>query len=262
MAFDAREYWEKRLGERWSLGGVGWLGLGDGFNGWAYRVRRRVFLNNVRPLLPTGPITVADIGSGTGFYIECWHQLKATRILGFDLTRVAVENLRDKFPDVPFSQLDVSAAQHDLPCDRFSAISIMDVLFHLTDDASYERAFENLSSLLEPRGLLIMSEFYVSIDTLPRAHIVYRPRGVIDKAAKKAGLELMQCRPFLVLMNDPVDTKNRLHFALWRLLVSLARRRRLFGSIIGAALFPIETVLVRFAHYAPSTKFLIYRKVA
>ena len=262
MAFDAREYWQQRLGERWTLGGVGRLGLGVGFNAWAYRVRRRVFLDRVKPLLPGNPANVADIGSGTGFYIERWRELKASNIRGFDITDVAVENLRDKFPDVSFSQLDIGAEQVDAPRERFSAISIMDVLFHVTDDASYRRAFANLSSWLEPRGVLVTSELHVRNDAPPQAHIVFRPRSFVDEAAKNAGLELIECRPFLVLMNDPVDTQSQLHRDFWRVLVGLGRRSRLFGFIIGAMLFPIETLLVRFGSYAPSTKLMIYRKVA
>ena len=42
--FDPRGYWEQRLSEHYTLGGVGYLGLGEGFNDWMYRVRRHVFL--------------------------------------------------------------------------------------------------------------------------------------------------------------------------------------------------------------------------
>lgn len=40
---DDRAYWEARLAERYSLDGVGYLGLGSSFNAWMYRARRRSF---------------------------------------------------------------------------------------------------------------------------------------------------------------------------------------------------------------------------
>ena len=46
-SFDPRAYWEERLGRRPGREGVGHAGLGEGLNGWMYRVRRRVFLREL-----------------------------------------------------------------------------------------------------------------------------------------------------------------------------------------------------------------------
>lgn len=65
---DDRAYWESRLSERYSLDGVGYLGLGSSFNAWMYRARRAIFLRRARPLVAARPrARVLDVGSGTGF---------------------------------------------------------------------------------------------------------------------------------------------------------------------------------------------------
>jgi len=262
MGFDTRGYWEERLAGRFSLGGVGWLGLGEGFNRWAYRVRRQVFLREVRRALKAGQLDVADIGAGTGFYVERWRELGAKSISAFDLTSVAIEKLRQRFPDVTLAELDISAPDQGVFSNRFDAISAMDVLFHITDDEAYERAFMNLRSWLKPGGLLIASDFYVRTSVVPGEHVVYRQRALTDAAARRAGLERVLCRPLLVLMNDPVDTTNRFQLLLWRVLVAAVHRRQWFGYVAGALLFPIESLLVRNAKLMPSTKLLIYRRTA
>ncbi len=109
-SFDPNTYWEQRLGERYTLDGVGCTGLGGALNGWMYRVRRRVFLREMRGRFPRPrDLRVLDIGSGTGFYIERWHELGAGSVAGSDLTEVAVANLRSRFPSGTFERFDVGA---------------------------------------------------------------------------------------------------------------------------------------------------------
>ena len=74
--FDAKEYWQHRLGEAIDLGGVGYKALGTPFNQWLYRLRRAVFLGRMRALrLPWSAMRVLDVGCGTGFYLDRWAEL-------------------------------------------------------------------------------------------------------------------------------------------------------------------------------------------
>src|SRR5215471_1776862 len=99
-AFDARSYWEQRLARNPGREGVGHAGIGEGLNGWMYRVRRRVFLRELAPLMPTLPMRcVLDVGAGTGFYLDRWRELGAAPLVASDLTEVAVQRLRDSHPD-------------------------------------------------------------------------------------------------------------------------------------------------------------------
>jgi len=113
-----RDYWEERLRGDYSLGGVGYQGLGETFNRWGYRARRRVFLRLMRPLIAPGA-RVLDIGSGTGFYLGLWRELGAGSVTGSDLTAVAVERLAARQPGVEAVRLDTMM----LPISRASGVA-------------------------------------------------------------------------------------------------------------------------------------------
>ena len=50
--FDPKNYWEQRLATSTGLEGVGYLGLGQPFNEWMYRVRRWNFKRFVAHHMP------------------------------------------------------------------------------------------------------------------------------------------------------------------------------------------------------------------
>jgi 2-polyprenyl-3-methyl-5-hydroxy-6-metoxy-1,4-benzoquinol methylase len=106
VAFDARDYWDRRLDATWSLQGVGLKNLSASYNRWLYRVRDRVFRRAVGDLDvdPRGA-RVLDIGPGVGFYTARWLDLGA-QVTGADS---AVRRLGERFPAASFVQFDVGA---------------------------------------------------------------------------------------------------------------------------------------------------------
>src|SRR5581483_8917682 len=105
---DAKQYWEDRLSDDLSLKGVGYSLLGTHYNEWLYRLRGKVFrrqLNLFRDRLTAAD--VLDVGSGTGFYIKLWNEMKVKAISGSDMTEVSVKHLRKEFPSNSFYQLDI-----------------------------------------------------------------------------------------------------------------------------------------------------------
>ncbi len=91
----------------------------------------------------------------------------------------------------------------------------MDMLFHITDDDAYGRAFANLARMLRPGGLLVFTENFVHGPAGPDAHQVSRPLEEIEALVRAAGLEPLWRRPAFVLMNGPVDSDSRLLAAAW-----------------------------------------------
>ena len=260
-AFDARGYWEQRLASQYTLGGVGYLGLGEGFNAWAYRVRRHVFLREVRALLPDpGAARVLDIGSGTGFYLDRWHELGVGRVTGSDLTDSAVRNLRARHPGDTIVRFD--AGDEDLPFGgaRFDAVSMMDVLYHVVDDARFRRAFVNVAALLEPGGVFVFSENFLHGEPIRLPHQASRTLGEIESVARDAGFQVVRRRPMFCLMNAPLDSESRLLRRSWASVHRLASRRERLGAAIGAALYPLELALVGSLREGPSTELMICRR--
>jgi len=259
--FDPREYWEGRLSRSYTLGDVGWLGLGTGLNGWMYRVRRRVFLQALQPLIENpAQARVLDVGSGTGFYVERWHDLGVPAVTGSDLTQTAVDQLAGRHPSDRFTRFDVGSEELPFELGSFDAVSAMDVLFHIMDDDRFARAFQNISTLLRPGGLFVFSENCLHDRRLQTKNWTSRRLADIEAVVADAGLEIVERRPMFVLLNAPVDSHSRALNASWRLLTRLARTRNALGAVVGAALYPLELALVSRLREGPSTELVICRR--
>ena len=254
-----RDYWEERLRGDYSLGGVGYQGLGEAFNRWGYRARRRVFLRLIRPLVSPGA-RVLDVGSGTGFYLGLWRELGASSVTGSDLTEVAVERLAAQHAGVEAVRLDVGDEAIDLPEGSFDAVSAMDVLFHITDDARFARALVNVARLLRPGGLLVFSDLFVRGGSWRAPHQAIRSLEEVRGAVTAAGLREELRRPMLVLLNAPVDTRSRAARAAWWTLRTAALRGEAAGWLAGAAAYPFDVGLARVMREGPSTELMVCRK--
>jgi len=260
-AFDPREYWEERLGERFDLEGVGYLQLGRPYNRWLYRVRRAAFRKAVRRSgLDTSTARVLDIGSGTGFYLDRWLELGAQEPVGCDLTEVAVEELRERYPELYIHQFDVGGELEELEGEQFDAISCMDVLFHVVDDGAYARAFRNVASLLAPGGVFFLSDGLLEGATQREQHVVWRSGDEVQAAVRTAGLQVVERRPLFYLMNEPFDGGGRCHWAVWRAVARIAARSAAAGGAVGAALYPLERLLTAMARRSPSTEMVTCRE--
>jgi SAM-dependent methyltransferase len=258
--FDPERYWEQRLSDSYTLGSVGWSGLGESFNHWMYAVRKHVFRRVVRESIDDlSTLRVLDIGSGTGFYLDAWRALGVLDLSGSDLTTTAVTRLRAAFVDVPVHQLDIGGDPEHLPQGQYDVVSIMDVLYHVVDDKRYARALHNLSRLLKPGGKLILSENCVA-ETQAGVHQVSRSRIQIENALREAQLDPLLQRPMFFLMNSPIDSDSRILHRWWSAVVRLSARNEVLGWLLGAAVLPLELALVRLAGTGPSSKIIVCQR--
>jgi 2-polyprenyl-3-methyl-5-hydroxy-6-metoxy-1,4-benzoquinol methylase len=262
-AFDPDSYWERRLAEKFASDGVGFGGLSRAFNDWMYRVRRHVFLREVGPLAHGRPdLRVLDVGTGTGFYVERWHEVGVRRVVGSDLTETAVAELRRRYPADDFARFDVGTSDHPFGDRRFEAISAFDVLFHIVDDDRFGAAFGTLFELLEPGGVLVFSDNFLHAPAARGVHQVSRSLEEIEAAVHGAGFEIVRRRPMFALLNAPVDSHSRLLHSSWWLLASLAARGELVGRAVGGLVYPLELALVARLREGPSTELMICRRPA
>jgi SAM-dependent methyltransferase len=80
-----------------------------------YRLRRRVFRQAVHQFLPPrADLEILDIGSGTGFYLDRWQELGFPNVHASDVSEVAVERLRERYPSCEVTQLDIAGLRE--PC--------------------------------------------------------------------------------------------------------------------------------------------------
>ena len=259
--FDARGYWEDRLGRDWSLQGVGFRRLGRAFNAWAYRLRAEVFRDVVAAHVPDlASRDVLDVGSGTGFYIDLWQRLGVRSVTGLDLTDAAVGRLRASFPDVPFRRGDISDDAGGLPPASFDVVSAMDVLFHIVDDSRFAAALKNVHDLLRPGGVFLWSDAYLHHREIRREHVVWRRLPDIERMLADAGLDVVRRTPMFVLMNDPMDSRSRLLRAGWYAGAGLIALVPPLGEPIGRILYRVDTRLVRTRSESPTTEIMVCRR--
>lgn len=260
--FDPNRYWEQRLTDAYTLGSVGWSGLGESFNRWMYAVRKRVFRRVVRESIDDlSDVRVLDVGSGTGFYLNAWRELGARDLTGSDLTSTAVKRLRAAFAGIPIHQLDIGGGPEQLPDDRYDIVSVMDVLYHVVDDQRYAQALHNLSRLVKPGGKLILSENGLA-QTQIGIHQVSRSRSHVEGTLREAQLIPVLQRPIFFLMNSPIDSDSRILHRWWSTVVRLSARNEVLGWSLGAAVFPLELALVRLASTRSSSKIIVCQRGA
>ena len=113
---------------------------------------------------------ILDVGCGTGFYVGLWkNQIGVGHITGIDITNIAIENLKGKFPDAEFYRADVSSDADIaflIGTKEFDVVSAFDVLFHIVDDNRYEKAIKNIHSMLKSNGIFVFSDNFIHGPTI------------------------------------------------------------------------------------------------
>ena len=166
-----------------------------------------------------------DIGSGTGFYIDLWKSLGVNSVTAIDITTIAVEKLRGKFPNSECYQLDIGSILPKEFRDRqYDVISAFAILYHLVDDICYQRAFENISQMLCPGGIFVFSENFIHGKLIRSQYQVNRPLKDIEDILKKAGLKVKVRVPLSVLMDYPVDSNSTALKIAWQMMTLPVRK--------------------------------------
>lgn len=258
--FDPKAYWEKRLATTSGLQGVGYLGLGQAFNAWMYRVRRRVFMRTVRRHVDVlSAIDVLDTGSGTGEYLDSWRRLGVRSIEGSDLTRTAVDRLKVAFPGMSITQLDITEPNSLRPA-RYDAISCMDVLFHVVEKDRFAQALRNFSDALRPGGLLFISDNFQHAPSGSETHFVTRGLNEFAEALMASGLEPIDRRPMFHLLNRPTDSHSPWLHRWWSLVNRVCATSHLLGGLLAMLVYPVELMMVSLRKEGVSTEIMVCRK--
>lgn len=265
--FDSKAYWEARLAANPGIRGVGFSALGEAYNRWLYRVRRRVFLREARTLpIDWAHASVLDVGSGTGFYIQLWEELGVGSVAGADLTALAVSRLRQQFPGRDFFELDIGTTSAVQGLGPFEIVSAFDVLFHIVDDEKYWAAISNIYSLLRPGGWFLFSDQVLDTSCKRMEHVVSRSRADLHEALSAAGFVDVRRRPVFILMNHPVNSRSGAQKFAWSALTYPVRKCRPLteplGWALGAALYPPEIFLTRVLRVGFSIEMFTCRKPA
>jgi predicted TPR repeat methyltransferase len=204
-------------------------------------------------------VSILDVGCGTGFYVDIWKQLGCKKLAGIDITFTAIEKLRMKYPEYRFFRGNIGNLDNspELSANKYDIISAFDVLFHIVDDEQYKMAFKNIYDLLKEGGTLMFSENFVHTNSIRSSFQTSRSSEEIEDIILKTGFKIVKRSPFFILMNTPIDTKNSLLRINWKLITKAVKKDEKIGYIVGAFLYPIESILVMLLQQGPSTELMI-----
>jgi hypothetical protein len=89
---------------------------------------------------------------------------------------------------------------------------------------------------------------------------VSRLRSDIEASLKRNGLQIIERRRMFVLMNAPVDTQSRRLKAFWTRLEAQLKKGERQSRLIGAALYPVDSLLTKVMKEGPTTEVVLCRK--
>ena len=199
MAYDPREYWTDRLSRDYTLRGVGHAGYSERYNAWIYRRKARVLGEMLSGLEFEDAL---DVGSGTGWVVAQLLQ-RGSRVTGVDVAPPAVERLRAQFPQHTFVRLTLGAEELPFADASFDLATIMDVAYHVTDDAQWAAAISEIARVLRPGGRLIATDGFGRADDSQAAHVRFRGLGTWETLGREVGLGLDRVAPLYRWLSRP-----------------------------------------------------------
>lgn len=288
---DARSYWERRYSTGTGFPQTSQLGFGKSFNRWTYRRRFRALDGALHDLgiSPQG-MSVCDVGIGGGMWVEYWSRRGAT-VAGMDLAANAVEAMRSQSPGLRIVQWDMTDPNGPpFPEGSFDVATAFDNLFLVGGDEEVKQAVSNLSRLVKPNGVVLISGYFgkvpmASFDTAstpadgdPTEHrtgppISHRTIAEYEDAFSVAGLSVVAEFPFVGTLGSQLDRKARRArpaFLIASAVLPLVRRASMgqgtdwINNVPGALLYGADQVLFPPGHFChgPSLNGLVLRKAA
>ena len=209
MTFNAKTYWEKRLSERFNLGGVGHFVFSEHYNKWLYKAKKRT-LGKI--LLLHGIVisdkTICDIGCGTGYFVDFFHERGVKDIVGVDISTTSIANLKRKYPQYLFIMRDISSYLLVSKINRqFDILNAFDVLYHIIDDKSFQTAISNMSHLIREGGFIFISDLLSKNNIEAAEHVKFRSKEIYKKLFKKYSFKIISIYPLYYFLNRPIFAK-------------------------------------------------------
>jgi SAM-dependent methyltransferase len=208
-AFDAQQYWEARLSERFDLTGVGTHGFNRYYNRWLYRAKLRALKKAFAQFdIQCEHKDVLDVGCGTGFFVDTYHALGARSITGIDITQKSIQALKHKYPHHTFVQMDIGKERTEV-LGRFDIINAFDVLYHVQDESAFQNAVANLAQASRRGTYIFLTDLLGPTRVQISDHVTFRALDTYTEAFAQHGLEVLSTIPMYSLMNRPFPSWGR-----------------------------------------------------
>jgi 2-polyprenyl-3-methyl-5-hydroxy-6-metoxy-1,4-benzoquinol methylase len=209
MTYNLTKYWEMRLSKSFNLSGVGHIGFNEYYNKWLYKAKKRTL---EKILLLHGIIindkTICDLGCGTGYFVDFFHDRGAKDIVGVDISTKSIENLFKKYPEYRFIKRDISSYLLVSRINRqFDILNAFDVLYHIIDDKLFRTAISNMSYLIKEGGFIFISDLLNKGNIDAAEHVKFRSRELYEKLLNENYFEIISVYPLYYFLNRPIFSK-------------------------------------------------------
>lgn len=192
-ADEALDYWERRHQAQGDLQSGGHVGLDTAANEIFYAVRLGKLLGALGDLPGSqAPTLVLDAGCGKGWFARALKRC-GFQVHGIDASPTAIESclLEDAHGRYAVATLSDHVAPH-----LYDAVVAVDVLFHLTDDVVWMRSLQNLSSLVNFGGRLVISADMSDHRRILGDYIVHRPHQEYIDLLRPLGFHFLDFEPY------------------------------------------------------------------
>jgi len=241
MTYQAKKYWEERLGKNFSLSTAGHQGFSERYNSYMYRLKERALEKALRCYgISVEGRSVLDVGCGSGFFVDYYLRNKAA-VTGIDITDISVRILGAKFPSCIFFRADISAPDIRLK-ETFSIVNAFDVFYHIVDDDAFERAIENIGARCKHNSWVLLTDTF-DPEKSAGEHVRYRDLGTYRTAFSKAGIDIIGIVPVFRMIGmgvSPLVRNKLVKMVLGRIIESFAW----FSYILDMAYCPTKSSLM------------------
>jgi SAM-dependent methyltransferase len=214
VSYDPERYWERRLGREFSLRGTGHAGFSPEYNDWVYR-RKSTVLAQALACVSTGKQAL-DIGSGVGWVVQQLLE-QGFQVEGCDITDVSVQRLGKQFPDAVFFKSAVGSAPLPRGGDAYDVVTMLDVAYHMTDDALWFAALVDIARVLKVGGIFIVTDRLGDRPARVSDHVQFRSRADWEQAGTATDLRLTKIGGLYTWLGREADIRG------WRLLPDAIR---------------------------------------
>jgi len=214
MSYIPEKYWNKRLLHNFNLSAVGHIGFNEYYNRWLYKAKIKVLREAMKSLcISIYEKTICDIGCGTGFFVGFYHDQKAKKIIGIDITNISIDNLKKKYPQYKFIKGDISSPQLVSTINSsFDILNVFDVLYHIIDDEAFIQAITNIVSLTKKNGIILLSDLAGQNNISVAQHVKFRNRKFYENILRENNARIIGIYPLYYFMNRPILGKVNIKF--------------------------------------------------
>ena len=180
---------------------------------------------------------VLDICCGSGIYTGFRHDRGTGDYTGVDLSLRAIEALTARYPGYRLVCADVTEATFASWDRAFDAVTLFDVLYHITDNARVTQALSNIAAVLNAPGKpLVLDQLTRADDYQLRPHVKFCTQDQFGGMLAAAKLRIVARYPFFDILSPTIRGPRTVDLPVCATYAAAGAVMRMvpwFGTLLG-----------------------------